>query len=473
MSESPLASAAAPQSGERFGGTFTSLKERDYAWFFAGNIAFFMGMQMQFVLRGYLAYDLTDSAASLGIIALSIALPMLFVAPVGGVVADRVNKRTLLIITQSIAGIASLITAALIISGVIEFWHLIATSLVTGFVFSFNMPARQSLVPSLVPKHKLANAVSLQMGGMNLTRIVAPSLGGLLIGPIGAGWVYVITCAMFGLAIASEFKMPKHGMTAVTEKKSFKADFLGGFQYILSHRTIGMLVLAALLMPLFAFPVNQILPVFADDVFDTGSAGLGLMLSMTGLGGLIGAVASANMERRTQKGLIMLVGGLILGIATLGFALSPTFLLALPCLAISGVGQMLFQATNNSSIQALVPAEVRGRVMSVLMMSFGLMPLGVLPVTAAADVWGADVAVTGLGVVMLLTLFAFFALSREVRTLRVEQAAHADLSPIQAAALVAQGKLSQAQADSILAGGSRLDEGLARDMRRAGGTANR
>jgi len=448
-----------------FGETFTSLGEPEYAWYFAGNIAFFMGMQMQFVLRGFLAYELTDSAVSLGIIALSIALPMLVVAPIGGVVADRVNKRKLLIVTQTVAAVASAVTALLIIGGVLEFWHLVATSLVTGFVFSFNMPARQALVPNLVPAHKLTNAVSLQMGGMNLTRIIAPALGGLLIGPIGAGWVYMITVALFGLAVASEFHLPTHGMGASSAPKSFREDFLGGFLYIKSDRMIGLLIVAAILMPLFAFPVNQILPVFAEDVFDRGSTGLGLMLSMTGVGGLAGAVISANMEKQPNKGRLMLIGGLILGFATLAFGLAPFFVFALAVLVVNGIGQMLFQATNNSSVQALVPADVRGRVMSVLMMSFGLMPLGVIPVTLAADAWGARAAVTGLSIVMLVTLVLFFMASKEVRTLRIERAAHADLSPVQAATLVAQGKLTQDEANNILAGNARLDERLAGELR--------
>jgi len=448
-----------------FGDTFASLGEREYAWYFAGNIAFFMGMQMQFVLRGYLAYELTDSALSLGIIALSIALPMLFVAPIGGVVADRVNKRRLLIVTQSVAAMASAVTALLIIAGVIEFWHLVATSLITGFVFSFNMPARQALVPNLVPKHKLTNAVSLQMGGMNLTRIIAPALGGLLIGPIGAGRVYIITVALFALATASEFRLPTHGMSASAVPKSFREDFFGGFVYIKSDRTVGLLIVAAILMPLFAFPVNQILPVFAEDVFGQGSTGLGLMLSMTGVGGLAGAVISANMEKQPQKGRLMFIGGVVLGIATLAFGLAPFFVFALVALVVNGIGQMLFQATNNSSVQALVPADVRGRVMSVLMMSFGLMPLGVIPVTLATDQWGGRAAVTALSFIMMAALGGFFLASKEIRNLRIERATRADLSPVQAATLVAQGKLTQAEADSILAGDSRLDEGLQRELR--------
>src|SRR5690606_26748157 len=122
-------------------------------------------------------------------------------------------KRTLLILTQSFAAFASVVTAALILTDLIEFWHLLAISLATGTVFSFNMPARQALVPLLVPQHKLQNAISLQMGGMNFTRIIAPALGGLLIAPLGIGLVYMVTFVLFVLAVASEFHLPKEGLS--------------------------------------------------------------------------------------------------------------------------------------------------------------------------------------------------------------------------------------------------------------------
>jgi MFS family permease len=158
VAPAPPVSPAAVFNPRNWGNTFTSLKEPEYAWYFAGNIAFFMGMQMQFVLRGFLAYDLTDSAVALAWISIAMALPMLIGAPFGGLIADRVNKRMLLMVTQTISALASLVVAVLIITDQITFTQLVAISLITGVVFSFNMPARQALVPSLVPQHKLMNA---------------------------------------------------------------------------------------------------------------------------------------------------------------------------------------------------------------------------------------------------------------------------------------------------------------------------
>lgn len=444
---------SAPARSSRFGrfnssvfSTFTSLRERDYAWYFAGNTAFFMAMQMQFLLRGFLAFEITGSAVALGYIAISIALPMLFVAPFGGVVADRVNKRTLLVVTQTAASVAALAITILVLTDLVRFWHLIVMSLFTGCVFSFNMPARQALVPNLVPQHKLMNAISLQMGSMNLTRIIAPALAGLLIGPLGIGWVYMITVALFVVATISELQLPREGMVSEEQKKSFKEDFGGGFRHIMSDRTVLLLLLAGVILPMFAFPVQQMLPVFAKDVFDEGTTGLGFLAAATGVGGLIGAIIAANFDSRPAKGRHMLIGGLAMGVLMFAFAVSPTFELALIFLALSGVGQMVFMATNNTVIQANLPPEVRGRVMAVMMMSFGLMPLGVVPVTAAADAFGAPKAVAISSLILLLTIVVLFAVSSRIRGLRLDALQRTDLSPVQAAKLVAEGRLTKDEA---------------------------
>jgi MFS family permease len=462
-SPAPRATVTSIFRPAQWGGTFTSLREREYAWYFAGNVAFFMGMQMQMLLRGFLAYDITGTASSLGIMALSMAIPMLFAAPFGGVTADRVNKRTLLIITQSGAAAFSLVLAILIIGGWVEFWHLVMISLATGFLFSFNMPARQALVPSLVPQHKLMNAISLQMGGMNLTRIVAPATGGLLIAPLGIGWVYVLTVVLFVVAVGSEFHLPKAGMVAQTVRKPFKEDFTEGFRYIKRDPTLRLLMVAALVMPLFGFPIQQMLPVFAEDVFATGGGGLGILAASSGVGGLAGALISANLDRQPHKGRLMFIGGLLMGGFLLAFAATSNFFVALVFLASMGVGQMLFQATNNTAIQAGLPPQVRGRVMSVMMMSFGLMPLGVVPVTIAADHIGAQASVAISASCLLVVLFLMWGVGGRLRNLRLDALGPAAMSPVRAAELVAAGKLSQEEADRLT--------GEAARRRRAGSPA--
>ena len=178
---------AAHKRGGVWGSTLASLSERDYAWYFAGNMAFLMATQMQMILRGFLAFDITGTASALALVSVAVAAPMLLVAPFGGLVADRVNKRNLLIASQFVAAVTSAIVSLLILTGAIAVWHLVVSALVTGAIFAMAMPARQALVPQLIPQQKLMKAISLQMGGMNVTRIAGPALGGLLIAPMGIG----------------------------------------------------------------------------------------------------------------------------------------------------------------------------------------------------------------------------------------------------------------------------------------------
>ena len=436
---------------------FAALGERDYAWFFAGNSAFFLAMQMNFILRGFLAFDLTGKALALAVVSVAIAVPMLVVAPFGGVVADRFDKRRLLVATQSVAAAADLVVAFLVITDAVTFWHLVAAALVTGIVFAVNMPARQAMVPQLVPQHKLMNAISLQMGGMNLTRIIGPAAAGLLIAPLGVGGVYLITAALFGLAVASEFQLPAHGMIAISgARRSFREDLLGGFAYISRRPLMRLLIVTGLLMPLFSFPVQQMLPVFAEDVFAgdpfEASTALGVLAASTGVGGLAGALIAANLDGAPRKGRIMLIGGVLMGVFLIAFAATSTFIVALLFLALANLGGMLFMTTNNTVIQASVDREVRGRVMSVLLMSFGVMPLGVVPVTVAADAFGAPAAVAGAAVVMLAALLLFFAASARLRGLEIAALGEAALSPAQAARMVAEGRISSEEAERLTTG---------------------
>ena len=436
---------------------FAAFSERDFAWFFAGNSAFFLAMQMNFILRGFLAFELTGRAVSLAVVAVAIAVPMLVVAPFGGVVADRVDKRRLLIATQSVAAAGDLVVAILVIGGWIEYWHLVAGALGTGAVFAINMPARQAIVPQLVPQHRLMNAISLQMGGMNLTRIFGPAAAGLLIAPLGVGGVYLITAALFTLAVASEFQLPAHGMVASRgPRKDLRTELLGGFSYISRRPLMRLLIVAGLLMPLFAFPVQQLLPVIAEEVFAgdpfESSTALGILAASTGVGGLVGALIAANLDAAPRKGLIMLTGGLMMGAFLIAFAASDPFPVALIFLAVANTGSMLFMTTNNTVIQASIDPEVRGRVMAVLLMSFGVMPLGVIPVTVAADAFGAPAAVAGTAVVMLAALLLVFAASATLRRLEVGALGEAALSPSQAARLVAEGRISNEEAESLTSG---------------------
>ena len=226
-------------------------------------------------------------------------------------------------------------------------------------------------------------------------------------------------------------------------------DVREGFRYIWSHETVRLLIFASILIPMLAFPVQQMLPIFAKEVFHKGPAGLGLMAAMSGVGGLSGAILAANLDRQPHKGRLLLFGGITMGGSLVTFALSPIFELSLLFLCLAAIGQLLFVTTNNTVIQANLPGEMRGRVLSVMMMSFGLSPLGVFPVTTAADVIGAPITIAISAALLLGLLLILFLSSPRLRSLRLDMLEQAELSPVRAAALVAEGRLTEEEAHNL------------------------
>jgi MFS family permease len=322
---------------------------------------------------------------------------------------------------------------------------------------AINMPARQSIVPLLVPRQKLMNAVSLQMGVMNLTMIAAPLIAGGLISALGVGWVFILSSTLFLAGTAFETRLPKHGM-AETGSRGFLVDVREGFAYMSGSSVLLLLLLANTLIIMFAFPVQQTLPIFAKDVFGQGATGLGVLVATSGLGGLIGAMIATHRDSDPRKGKALLAGGALMSCFYGAFALAPSFALALPLLAIGAAGQMFFFTTNTAVVIATANPLVRGRVMAIMPMAVGLTPLAVFPVSVATDEVGAP---TALGVscgLMFVLLVLLFGLAHQLRNLRLSPPEHADISPAEAARLVAEGRLSTLDADRL---SGRQSEGLA------------
>jgi MFS family permease len=380
-------------------------------------VAFFFGMNMMIILRGYLVYDITGSPSALALIMLSVALPMLIIAPIGGVIADRVDRRSLMIWAQLSVCLLNAVNTVLIMAGVIEFWHLMVLSTLSGISFSFNMPARQAVIPNLVPRELLMNAMSLGSSSMNATRIVAPALGGLLVQPIGVGGGFAVLTGMYAISVVMTFGLPKMPAEKRDVEVTFFSDFSAGFSYIRGNRLVLGLLLLGTVPMIFAMPYQTLLPVFADDVWDVGAVGFGVMQAMSGIGGLAGGLLVANMDNYPHKGRVMLGAAVVSGVFLVAFALSPFFAVALPMLIIVGLCQMVFMTVNNTVITSVIPDNVRGRVMSVLMMSFGLMPFGAVPAGIAAGIIGTPAVVAIGGVLLIASVLTAYTAFPQFRTL--------------------------------------------------------
>jgi MFS family permease len=392
--------------------TFSSLHGNpDFRNLFIGNIGFFFGMNMMIILRGWLVQDKWDNAAYLGFIMAAVAIPMLLISPIAGVVTDRVDRRKLLIVAQSVLVVINGFVAVMIITDVIQFWHLLIISSMTGAAFAFNMPGRQALVATLVPRERLMNATALSTAMMNVSRIIGPLIGAALIVPIGIGGAYIVATMFYASAVAVTFLLPK--MPPQREKEfTFFEDFVGGFSYIKNNNMLLALMLFATVPMIFAMPYMILLPVFADRVWDVGENGFAMMQAATGIGGLIGAMFIANMDSYPKKTRLLVGGAFAFGGFLILFALAPAFWMGLVMLGLVGLGSMVFMTVNNTSIQLVIPDEMRGRVMSVMMMTFGLMPLGAVPAGIAAESMGVRPVVAIAGALCIAAmLILFYALS--------------------------------------------------------------
>ena len=397
--------------------TFGSLHgNRDFSVLFAGNIMFFFGMNTMIILRSWLVIKEWDNVALLGYLMATVALPMLLLAPIGGVIADRVDRRKLVLVAQSFLVVTNSVVAVLIITDTIEYWHLLIVSPLTAASFALNMPARQAMVAMLVPREKLLNAMALSTAAMNGSRILGPPLAGLFIVTMGIGPAYVISTIFYAVAAIMMAALP----ALKTEREgdfTFFEDFVEGISYMRRTPLVLGLLLFSTVPMVFAMPYQVLLPVFADRVWDVGSVGFGVIQGVGGVGGLLGALYVANLDNYPKKGKVLLIGALGFGGALILFALSPWFYVALIFMAIVGFASMVVMTVNNTAIQLIIPDQVRGRVASVMMMSFGLMPLGAVPASVVAESMGAPIVVAFGGVMFIISVVLIFAFLPAFRTI--------------------------------------------------------
>ena len=384
--------------------TFSSLQIRDYRWYWVSNVSGFFGFQMQLVARGWLIYNMTNSPLLLGIVTAAWALPTLILGPFGGVIADRVEKRNLIVLNQSVTVLITLAVTILIVTDAIQVWHLLTASILTGVVFSLNLPARQAIVPELVGEKKLMNAIALNSSGMNATKIVGPALAGILVGVIGIPGVYMLITVCYVGTVVGMLKVPHTGVTARKEKTSVMSDIAYGFRYVRHHSIIRVLLTLEFIVNFLGWPYMMLMPVFARDVLGRGASGLGLLMSAIGVGSLFGSLGLAYLGEVKRRGLFLLGLFFVFGLGLMLFANCKTFNLALFPLLIVGMMATAAFALNNTLILGNIDHEVRGRVMSIYMMTWTAEAIGVLPLGALAEVKGAPFAVSLDG--MLLAILA-------------------------------------------------------------------
>jgi len=385
-------------------GTFAALHNPDYRIFFGGSMVSNIGMWMQIVAQGWLVVTLTSSEFLVGLVSFCAMAPSLMFSLFGGVLADRVDKRRVLITAQLVSATLTTILATLIYTDRVELWHIMVISFGTGTVMAFSAPSWQAIVPEIVGRPLLLNAIALNSAQFNLTRVVGPSVGGILIRYIGvAGAYYLNALSYSGLLIAMIVIRPKHAPVRRSSSPEGVFRSLGSaFRYSWNDRFIRVVLALAAVQTVFIFPYTTLLPIFAKYNLGLGASGYSFLLTAAGIGAFAGAMTLAFRGETFDRARILLYSQIVFALGVAGFALSSALPLSLVALFFIGWALVMFLATGNTLVQSTVPDELRGRVMSIWMIAgFGLMPLGSLQAGTIASLTSPTVALVGGAVVTL------------------------------------------------------------------------
>jgi MFS family permease len=392
------------------------LRVGPYRWLVVSNLAFFLAMQSQALVRGFLAFRLTGSEFALGSVSFAVAVPMLVVAPLGGVLADRVDRRRLILAAQSLVLLSESTVLALYVTGHLQFWHLLGAAFVVGCIIPLVMPARQAIVANVVGRDRLSSAIALNMTAMNTARVVGPAVGGALILGDDVRLAYATGIATYVAALFCLLRIGRIPQPAGARKAPVWSSLVEGVQYLLGNRLLTLLLLFGLLPMILTLPFQQLLPVFAQKVWPVGSRGLGLLSAVVGLGAVTGSLWVAwrgiGPRRLRTQFLSMFAFGTLL----IAFCWTPHYPSALALAFLANVFASVFGTVNSTTIQLLVPDEVRGRVSALLMMSFSVPLLGVLPVSYAAREVGVQLAVSGAALLAMM-LALLFVLNPTLRSI--------------------------------------------------------
>jgi MFS family permease len=392
--------------------TFTSLTHRNYRYLWFGTVFMSAGQWIQQVTLGWLVYDLTGSSVLLGVLNGLRALPFLVASPIAGVFADRMDRRQLILVCECFLAALTLLMGVLVASGILAVWHLFTFTVLTGIAWAFVDPIRQSLVPVLVPKPDLMNAVALNSAAFNMTKVVGPSAGGLLIVAFGAAGNFFVQAAAYAAVVFIVYRMVVPATPGEARRTSPLANLKEGLNYVWSNPIVFALMTAALVPRVFAMPFQTLMPVFQKDVLHVGPEGLGMLLAAPGLGALLAGLALATLSSRIKRqGVFMLVSLVVLGFLMIVFSWTTSFPLSLLTLVCQGVFQIFYMATTHTMIQLIVPDHLRGRVMSIYALDRGLMPVGSLFAGVCAHYVGAPMTVSLMGalVIVLALLIAWRA----------------------------------------------------------------
>lgn len=396
---------------------FLALRHRNFRLFWTGQLISLIGTWMQTTGQAWLVLELTHSAWLLGLVGALQFLPVLILSLFGGVLADRLPKRTVLRFTQSFATLQAFVLWILVATGEVRLWHVLVLASLLGLTNSVDMPTRQAFVVEMVGREDLPNAIALNSSLFNMARILGPGLGGLIIAWLGVAPLFLLNALSFIPVITGLFLIDNSTLYAQVKRTPAGKDAPGqgtlqsmreGLAYVARTPSILLIITVIGVVSLFGINFNVVLPLFATDVLHVGAVGFGFISSAFGFGSLCSALWLAWSNRR--PGVTWLLYGIgIFCVLEILFALSHLYLLSLVLIAGVGFAQIAFSATANTIVQTVAPDRLRGRVMSVYMMVFaGSVPPGNLFTGGIAHLFGAPVALlAGAGLSLVAGVVAW------------------------------------------------------------------
>ena len=400
--------------------TFSSFKNPNFRLYFFGMSGMMAAQNILLIGRSLLAYRLTRSAAFLGGVAVAYTAPIFFVSLFGGVIADRVQKKYVILVGLAGSALVVLGLALSLTLGYLSaertgsWWILIVAVALLGAISGLIMPARQSILPEIVGKEGLLNAVSLNSVGTNALRLIVPVATGFIIDAIGFAAIYYIMTGLYLVAVVLIAFLPR--TTSITIRvQGALTDIIEGFQYLRRETILIIILLFVIVIFLLSFPYMMMLPIFTEDILNVGATGLGVLMSVSGVGAIASSLTLASLPNR-KRGAMLLASSLILGVALVGFSFSSSWPLSLGIIIIVGLGQSGRMALANTLLQYYSDDEHRGRVMSIFNLDIGLSAITTFAAGLMAETVGVQWAIGGFATVLIfltiLTLVFVPRLSR-------------------------------------------------------------
>ncbi len=400
-----------------------ALSYPDFRWLWVGSLGSSFAMNMQIIARGWLVYTLTSSAMDLAWVTLSFMIPTVAFSLLGGVLADRLPKKIIITSAQTLNCIATVIMGFIIFTDRVNFWDFIWFGFFNGTVLALSMPARQAFVPELIPERLIFTAMALNTTSWNLSRILGPALAGFLIAWVaagdtsstyGVGVVYFMIAVLYFISAVTMMMVSRKGISEqAAAQKSALTDMADGLRYVWGNPPVLGLILLSIVPFIFGMPLNTLLPAFNEDILSGGPQDLGLLMSAMGGGAIVGSLMLAWIGEIRHKAAWLIGTCVGWGAFTSAFGLAATVPLAAVLVGFIGFVSAWNMSLNRGLLQMQVDHHMRGRIMSIDMMSHGLMPLGVIPISLIAEAYDVAVAlvVAGIAFAIAVTLLAVFSTS--------------------------------------------------------------